>query len=221
MVAKRQYRRRLPLYRNLRLRKGPFPKTMTTTMRYCSQISINPGLAGVPGYHYFRANSIFDPDFTGVGHQPLGHDVFEGIYHHYAVKRCTLTAKYLTTAASETEANMVCGVRIDKDTTTSPAGSGLNLIEQDNCAWAVIGPESGKALTVSKTFDSVSFLGLQNAQLGSSLVGADFGANPGESAYFQVFCFPLRPTSDGATSDILVTMTYTVILSSPLDLAQS
>lgn len=36
----------------------------------------------------FRTNSIFDPDFTGTGHQPLGRDLWASMYDYYCVLAC-------------------------------------------------------------------------------------------------------------------------------------
>lgn len=36
----------------------------------------------------FRANSIFDPDFTGTGHQPIFRDLWASQYDYYAVIQC-------------------------------------------------------------------------------------------------------------------------------------
>nr|WAE43061.1 MAG: capsid protein [Cressdnaviricota sp.] len=41
--------------------------------------------AGLSAYQQFKVNSIFDPDLTGAGHQPLGRDTWAAIYNYYKV----------------------------------------------------------------------------------------------------------------------------------------
>lgn len=68
---------------------SPFPKTLYTWMTYEQIGGISNGGAGTFGTDQtFRLNSIFDPDLTGVGHQPYGYDQLSGIYGHYKVLRC-------------------------------------------------------------------------------------------------------------------------------------
>lgn len=86
----RRYRRRFrrPYRRMLSTRIGrPIPdKTLTKLM--FSQTSIidcsahtNPMI----GVNVIRANSIFNPDATGTGHQPLGRDQLAVLYGRYRV----------------------------------------------------------------------------------------------------------------------------------------
>lgn len=43
---------------------------------------------GAAGRQVFRANSIFDPDFTGLGHQPMFRDMWTSQYDYYSVLAC-------------------------------------------------------------------------------------------------------------------------------------
>ncbi len=41
--------------------------------------------ASSQGFYIYRANSLFDPDFTGVGGQPIGYDQWKVLYQKYRV----------------------------------------------------------------------------------------------------------------------------------------
>lgn len=43
---------------------------------------------GAAGRQVFRANSVFDPDFTGTGHQPAMRDLWASQYDYYTVLAC-------------------------------------------------------------------------------------------------------------------------------------
>lgn len=45
-------------------------------------------------------NSCFDPDKTGVGHQPLGFDQFVGFYNRYRVHKSSITVELINTTLS-------------------------------------------------------------------------------------------------------------------------
>lgn len=55
-------------------------------LRYHESFVLNPGTAGVPSHFTFRANSCFDPNFTGTGHQPRGYDQIMAMYQYLAVR---------------------------------------------------------------------------------------------------------------------------------------
>lgn len=45
---------------------------------------------GNPARQVFRTNSIFDPDFTGTGHQPHCRDLWASMYDYYTVLACDI-----------------------------------------------------------------------------------------------------------------------------------
>lgn len=68
-------------------RQYPIAPRMRTWLRYAETIT---GLGGIPAdFDYqFRLNSLFDPNFTGTGHQPRGFDQISALYNRYRVYRC-------------------------------------------------------------------------------------------------------------------------------------
>lgn len=46
--------------------------------------------AAVAGSHAFRLNSLFDPDLTGTGTQPVGFDQWAAFYNRYIVYACKI-----------------------------------------------------------------------------------------------------------------------------------
>lgn len=59
------------------------PNTYVCKLRYAAEKSISPGAAAV--VHDFNANGLYDPDHSGVGHQPLGFDQLCLFYKSFAV----------------------------------------------------------------------------------------------------------------------------------------
>jgi len=64
-----------------------FPARMTVTLPYILSGRVNPGIVAFND-QVFRLNSVFDPDATGVGHQPRGFDQWSLVYNQYRVSRC-------------------------------------------------------------------------------------------------------------------------------------
>ncbi len=64
------------------------PRRLVRTLRYAETFSFTTGAAGVVGTIQLMAlNDIFDPNITGVGHQPYGHDQLAVWYTKYLVLR--------------------------------------------------------------------------------------------------------------------------------------
>jgi len=94
---------------------APVPPRMTRVLKYFDLITLNPGLGGgITGYS-FRLNSVFDPDYSGAGHQPRGFDQFAALYSEYTVLSCKM--KIIPTSSSTTATPVTVGIAIDADNT--------------------------------------------------------------------------------------------------------
>ena len=61
------------------------------TVRLTYADALNLAVAGAAGStsYIWRMNSIYDPDFTGTGHQPLMRDLWASQYDYYTVLACS------------------------------------------------------------------------------------------------------------------------------------
>lgn len=62
----------------------PIPDRYICKMKYATSVTT----AAANGQYVFRLNSLFDPDFSGVGHQPYGFDNLALLYNRYRVVSC-------------------------------------------------------------------------------------------------------------------------------------
>lgn len=73
-IRRRQYRKKMRKATTAIIRSpSVVPDRMKLKLRYTDVFSITVN-GGVQNYQLFSGNSIYDPDATGVGHQPFGHD---------------------------------------------------------------------------------------------------------------------------------------------------
>jgi len=63
------------------------PPRLLTWMKYHQTTSASAA-AGVISTNRWNINSIFDPDLTGVGHNPMGYSNMIPFYNRYRVIRC-------------------------------------------------------------------------------------------------------------------------------------
>lgn len=88
------------------------PDKVRVKLVYTTGINITS--AGTAGGYVFSGNSIFDPDVTGSGNQPIGFDEWSAFYTTYRV----LASKFIVQARSNLTTNMSALTIIPKDNAT-------------------------------------------------------------------------------------------------------
>jgi hypothetical protein len=118
-----------------------FPDRLMTKLRY-HQLGNLTSTLGAVGTQVFRWNSIYDPDATGVGHQPLYRDQLAGIYDHYSVVRARAQLRFTNDSADP----FAVGALTDDDT-TGPTSIDT-LCEQSHGLHAILSPLTGSRSSV-------------------------------------------------------------------------
>lgn len=81
--------------------KSPVSSTYTGIFRYAGTFTLTTGGAGVMGTQQaFRLNNLYDPDYTGSGHQPYGFDQIYPLYQKYQVNKCKATLIWMTSGGT-------------------------------------------------------------------------------------------------------------------------
>jgi hypothetical protein len=153
-----------------------FPDRLMTTLRYHGTIILT-STAGALAQHGFRWNSIFDPDYTGTGHQPLYRDTYAAVYNHYAV----VSARAHLTFAAESSTLAYTSVNTDDD--TSPSTDLNVLAEQSHGMFFLMGSDSGNrgVYEVHTSWDCKKVLGTD--PYSSQSYKTAVGSNPTEVSF--------------------------------------
>lgn len=196
-------------------RRIPLGRSLRTTHRYMEQnITVNPGVGGLAAEYFFSANGLYDPNVTGVGHQPLGFDNITAFFDHYVVTKAMIRATFHNT---DTTNMQTVGIRIADDSTA--LASGAEIIENGNVNYATLTPMGGsKDLTMlSMEVEPLSWLGRSK---NSTDVKGTSAANPSEQVMFGVFGFNTTGTDTGAVH-VWVDIFYEALWIEPRELALS
>lgn len=185
MPARKSYRRprrrprRRRKYRIARTPKGPLPVTLRTKLRYAEQLSLQNGV-GQAATHVFSCNGLYDPDITGVGHQPRGFDQIMPLYNHYTVIGAKITVQFANHSVSTTPAlvNICC---LDNNVTTLVTNEYLENQRNVSKPLAI-----NDSCTVSYKVSPAKFIGRSKIMADSQMKG-DVGANPVEGCFFHVW----------------------------------
>lgn len=182
------------------------PDTTVVRLKYCDDIKITVAAAG--SNYLFRSNSIYDPDNSATGHQPLGHDQWASFYQRYIVtnSKITVTFKQFASGAGQTNVG-VCLIANVGDTVTNPN----DFMENNRTSFGYI-TEERPIQVISKKFDANKFFGLTNV-VDELSCGAAFGSNPVDEAFFQLKMWSADTTSTSTRTVLLnVTLTYDCVL---------
>lgn len=176
-----------------------FPNSIITTMRYCEAFTKTSTLGAI-AFNTFNANSIYDPNETGVGHQPMYRDQWAGIYDQYVVIGSKITVHF----ASQDTKNWVVGICGDDNSAFPPALT--DKMEQNNSVYTMLGG-NGDTRTLTMTFEPQENLGIDAKADGASQTSV--GSNPSELYCFGVWGHVIDATLTGKF-DFTVEIEYTV-----------
>ncbi len=179
------------------------------------------GAGGILQTHYFRANDVFDPDASGVGHQPIGFDQAMLFWEQFAVFSSKITVTFRSNNADATRV----GVFLNPDT-TNPTIQGImengyvksNIVVGTNSVG--LGFHTIKKINMS--CNNVRYFQMKNKETyfaNPNFIG-NVAATPTEMVYFGVFAFnPITTT----TTDVLfdVELSYDVRFQEPRKISPS
>ena len=189
-------RSRTTLVNNSALR--PFASRFITKMKYSTTLSD----AGTGAPYFFNLNSIHDPDRTGVGHQPYGHDSMEAIYNRYRVISCS----YVVTAYN---AGSPLRFAVIPSNTATSLGNVSTVCENPRARFAIQYPGGNTKMIKGKCYIP-ALVGRNKTQyMSDDDYQAAFGSSPNEVAVLGIYS---AGTLDGPLNgtSITVTLEYTV-----------
>lgn len=206
------------------------PNRARATLRYCEQVSLNPGV-GSPANYYFRANDCYDPNLTGTGHQPKGFDQLMSWYNHFTVERSrirvTIQPPSLTGLGVQMGFVGVYAGATDLSSIQSlGAGSAAaNMMEarmQNHMDFAFFGSlQLSPIWKVLKTkFDFGQWFGPKADPSLPNFQG-DSSSSPTEGVFFGVTLCSWDNTADTDAALVLVDIEYDVIFAEPKILPNS
>jgi len=197
-----------------------FPDKMVTRLRYCDTYAIS-GAVGAIGNQIMRMNSVFDPDLSGVGHQPMWFDQYASIYGRYRVLGSKIKATFsVANAPANALASNFGPVLVGIQTQTSPsllAGNTSALMETANDNWTMLCDKAGgnNAKSLTATYSPVRDLGVDG---GDDTIAASVTTNPSQQFYAHVYKVDQNGSS---TITVLVEVEYLVEFFSRNEIAQS
>lgn len=216
-MKKKRFYKKKRTYRNRSypMVLGGFPKSKLVKLRYVQELRLDVIAPGPYARRVFSANSCYDPDVTGTGHQPSNFDRWIDQYKNFTVLGSKLTAQYVPTSLTSVVPGLV-GCILSTDGTTVPAMSGLqDLLEQPNNSRGrqlTAGRDIANPFTkVVQTFSASKFFGKNKANvIGDDQLAGTVSTNPVERAYYELYMYTLNNNDPGPCT-FIVTIDYVVL----------
>jgi hypothetical protein len=194
------------------------PIARRTLLAYPASLVQTEAAAGIGAAYFFRANSIFDPDFTGVGTSALGYAAWNQFYTAYRVTRCTIrlqaqaagmsTNGLATVAIVPSEA--ATSLPANKQTWRTMPGSVMKPTTNANT--------SGTVVSLTTTYDMAKLAKLSRSQfLTDQDYASGFGSSPAKPLFFAV-CVDSSGSASPVTVTYNIEITYEVTLFNPVAL---
>ena len=195
--------RRMPYSRAFN--SNPFPPKLYNTLRYSEQVIVNTSdsLNGC-GSYLFQANNLYDPNYTGTGHQPLYYDQLTGIYNHWTVISSKMTIRVQRVS---NPVQVQCVLLLDDDATLGTTNNINLLTERSGAVFGAADPGNGLLLTLSKTWSARKWFGAN--PLDNDNLQGTVSAGPSEGVYYGFMVQDLTGTSQSVACH--VTMEFNVI----------
>ena len=221
MAGKRRFRKRMGKPRrtakkgskvNVNKALAPFAQRYITKMKYAETIFIN---AAGPQAYRWSLNSLYDPNFSGIGHQPHGFDTLATIYNRYRV----INASYNITGVDQSgQYIVVCAL---------PANEQVNALtvsemRENPRAKFITQAPNAHLKTLKGNVYLPSLVGRNKSQyMADDRYQAVSTTSPNETALLNVYVQRLDQGSNTLNVPIQITIEYTVEWFDVKNLSQS
>lgn len=219
MAKKRVYRRRRvykkrPMftpYSNLPLGQGQIVKH-----RYLENFQIGTTL-GTPGTYTFQLNSLYDPNVTGGGHQPLGNDQMEALFKRYCVLGARVNFKCWNRDSDE---YLAFGIYFSEN--LLGVVDLQALLEQGSIKYVIL-PPAGINPRVQQMNANISIKKFAKIRdtVDYTTLGADVGGSPARAIYMHVIVWQPDGGSTSAAGSFYMTLDQVALWSKPQQVAKS
>lgn len=164
---------------------NPIPQRYITKLKYSQVLSTD----SVLGSYKMNLNSLFDPDFSGGGHQPYGFDQLAALYNRYRVISCGYRIQLAVVGTGPSI--MLTAMPSNQNVT---AGTGSEIRENPRAKYIVQNPGASAVVLSNKVYIP-SLVGRNKAQyMADDRYQSLVTSSPNEDAYLNIQTF--APSTD-------------------------
>jgi len=183
---KKGYKNRITAVSNL----APIAPRYVTKMKYMETIATDGSFRD----YVWLLNGLFDPNFTGSGHQPLGYDQLAVLYNRYRVTKVSYTIRAVCT-----ESTGVYNVAIYPSNQTDGFSTMSQIMEQPRARAGIV--VLNKPLTFKGSLDLAKVVGVKKeVYMADDRFQSQNGTVPAESISLHTYVSNLTGGTAGSGS---------------------
>jgi len=166
-----------------RFNLAPVPSNHKCILNYTSEKkSLSGSIGGIVGtVAEWGLNCAFDPDLTGVGHQPMGFDQMSALWKSYRVTRVDFKVRAIATSSFPFLAAQINNSQVPSGTVSGQPFTTLN--ERTNCACKIIEDPND-----SVVYGSFNMSGIEGKSIFDDNYTATSAGNPGNKIKLVLGC---------------------------------
>ncbi len=199
----------------------PFPPQIRRRLKYADlfQLATAASTGNFGAEQRFRVNSLYDPDYSGTGHQPYGYDQISNLYNKYRVDRVWFKIIFTTPGSA---ADVLCAASISPGTSAALATFAPAVpLEWPNTMVGHLSSSGERKVVLTGTIDLAVLCGVPRHKYESEdSYSAAVGANPSQVALLSFAVASFSGSASQATS-VLCELEYDAVLYERVILGQS
>lgn len=194
---------------------GPVRPNQKFNFKYAQKFSLNPSSGGLAAVQIFSANGLYDPDISGIGHQPMGFDQIQAFYDHHVV-----IASKVKVWFSSRDGNIydnIVSIHVMDDVgpetdiqTTLERPLGVNQMLKAG--------EGTSPVCLELGVNPIKYLGKKTYD--DDQLEGSVSSNPNEGVYFHVSAAPIQAV-DAGQIDCYAVIEYVALMIEPRNIPAS
>lgn len=190
-----------------------FPKKVIVTHKYTQNFQLASTL-GIVGSTNFSCNSLFKPDQTGTGHQPMYRDQYQALYDHYTVIGSKIRIKFCNTATANVSGRFII---LQQDDTSLASVNTDALSEASLAKWKMIATGDNNVHTLTKSWSAKKTFG--GSILGNDNLQGTASTSPAEQSIYTLAY--AANTAVTQSIDVIVEIDYIAVWDELIELGSS
>ena len=198
-------------------RATAWPQTAFTKLVYTDTFTLTVATSTTLKSTIYRANSLFDPDYTGGGTVAVGLAQWDDMYKNYRVRGCSVHATFFDISAAADNQGFAF-IRWNDSQNIGrqfAATDAIDVVRQSRALVKVRGNNTGTAPLRFKTYRSMWSLEGFDKKINDKSFLAATTANPVDSNSFEIGVVGVKAPAAARDTIVSIQITYYVKFEAP------